>query len=352
MDNLYSNIEIHKHQRGKHLNFEDRCTIKHLTNEGKSLRYIAKELNCSPSTVMYELRRGTIEKTSAKGRPSAYIPTRGQKRYEENRKNSHRKYRASYVSKFMESITDYFINKGWSVDSSVGYAKRKKLYSKDKMMCTKSIYNAIWRGDVGITPSMLPEALKRNTKANRSIKNKRILGTSIEKRPDIVNEKVEFGHWEIDTVVPLKNKHEAVMLTLIEKVTRYYITIKIPGKESDAVNNAINSLKEEYGYNFSKVFKTITSDNGSEFAKLNEYDDEETSIYFTHPYSSWERAQNERCNRILRKYIPKGESIEGYTEEEILSVSDIINSKPRKVLQYFTSEELFEAQLDKLYSIG
>ena len=102
MDNLYSNIEIHKHQRGKHLNFEDRYTIKHLRNEGKSLRYIAKELNCSPSTVMYELRRGTIEKTSAKGRPSAYIPTRGQKRYEENRKNSHRKYPASYVGKFKE----------------------------------------------------------------------------------------------------------------------------------------------------------------------------------------------------------------------------------------------------------
>lgn len=153
-------------------------------------------------------------------------------------------------------------------------------------------------------------------------------------------------------MVPLKNKNEAVMLTIVEKMTRYYLSIKLPGKDADAVMKAMANLKQEYSDKFGQVFKTITSDNGSEFARLDELTTDETRIFFAHPYSSSERAQNERSNRMLREYLPKGCSIEQYTDEEILSFSDIINSKPRKVINYFTAEELFEAHLDQIYSIN
>ena len=74
-------------------------------------------------------------------------------------------------------------------------------------------------------------------------------------------------------------------------------------------------LREEYGDKFfSKVFKSITADNGSEFSRLSELEAYGVSIYFAHPYSSWERAQNERHNRILRRYIPKGVSIDLYSK--------------------------------------
>ena len=350
MDHLYSNIEPHKHKRGKHLNFEDRCEIKHLSKT-MTLRQIAEKLNCSPSTVMYELIRGTIDKSSSKGRPSVYVPARAQKKYEENRKNCHRKFSSHSDNPFVRWVFERVKNDKWSLDACVGYARLHSLFPDEQIVCTKSLYNAVWRNDIPITPLMLPEALKRNTRQHRHRENKRVLGTSIEFRPAIASQKTEFGHWEVDTVVPLKNRNKAVMLTLVEKMTRYYISIKISGKDSDAVYNAVSNLKEEYGDQFGKVFKTITSDNGSEFARLDEHSTDETKIYFAHPYSSSERAQNERHNRILREYIPKGYSIDEYSDEEILSFSDIMNSKPRKVLNYFTAEELFETQLDQIYSV-
>lgn len=339
-------------KRGQHLNLEDRCMIKVLHKLDYSLRRIAREVNCSPSTVMYELRRGTLEKTSTKGRPSVYSPSRGQKKYEENRQACHRKYVSHADNPFVRWVYERVTTDKWSLDACVGYAKRLGLFPAQQIVCTKSLYNAVWRNDIGITPMMLPEALSRSTKRHKHRENKRVLGTSIEFRPPIAGEKVEFGHWEIDTVVPLKNRNEAVMLTIVEKMTRYYLSIKLPKKDAAAVMKAMAGLKQEYGDKFSQVFKTITSDNGSEFARLDELTGDEIKIFFAHPYRSSERAQNERTNRMLREYIPKGCSIEQYSDEEILSFSDIINSKPRKVINYFTAEELFDSCLDQIYSLN
>ncbi|MBP5271280.1 MAG: helix-turn-helix domain-containing protein [Clostridia bacterium] len=72
---------------------------------------------------------------------------------------------------------------------------------------------------------------------------------------------------------------------------------------------------------------------------------------FAHPYSSWERPQNERSNGLLRRFIPKGHSINEYTAEEILQFADEINAKPRRKLKYFAPEELFDAFLDTVYSV-
>jgi IS30 family transposase len=349
----YSNSTTFKanRERGQHLRFEDRCTIKVLHKQGYSLRRIAKEINCSPSTVMYELRKGTAAKTTSKGRPSTYMPSRGQHQYELNRKNCHRKYISHADNPFVRWVYERFTEDKWSLDACVGHAKLHNLFPNEFIVCTKSLYNAVWRNDIGITPMMLPEALRRNTKRHKQRENKRVLGTSIEFRPAICSEKTEFGHWEIDTVVPLKDKKEAVILTIVEKMTRYYISIKVPGKDADSIFNAMQNLKTEYGDKFGEVFKTITSDNGSEFARLDEYTTEHTKIFFAHPYSSFERAQNERTNRMLREIIPKGCSIEQYSDEEVLSFSDTINSKPRKVLGYFTAEELFETHLDQIYLV-
>ncbi|XOQ28866.1 MAG: IS30 family transposase [Selenomonas sp.] len=114
----------------------------------------------------------------------------------------------------------------------------------------------------------------------------------------------------------------------------------------------MTKMREEFGdENFSKFFKTMTADNGPEFETFSQYEQLGTKIYFTHPYSSWERPQNERHNDFLRDYIPKGTSIERYSGEDVLSIADELNQRPRRILGYHTPAELFDHFLDEVYAI-
>lgn len=242
--------------------------------------------------------------------------------------------------------------KKWSLDACVGFARRHQLFPEDKIPCTKTLYNALWDQRLALSPFDLPEALSRKKRKNVSRKNRKVLGTSIDERPDIARLRLEYGHWEIDTVIGRKSANESVVLTLVEKKTSYYIAIKIPSKTSDAVLGALESLREEYGESyFSTVFQTITADNGSEFERLAEIENWGTQVYFAHPYSSWERPQNERHNRIFRRDVPKGISIDRFTSEKILSFADEMNDLPRKSLDYATPEELFDEFLDRVYLV-
>ena len=95
----------------------------------------------------------------------------------------------------------------------------------------------------------------------------------------------------------------------------------------------------------------ITADNGSEYERSSELEPRGVDVYFAHPYSSWERAQNERYNRLFRRFLPKGVSIDKYYAEQILSFADEMNAMSRKHLGYCTPEELFEEFLDQVYSV-
>ena len=142
------------------------------------------------------------------------------------------------------------------------------------------------------------------------------------------------------------------VFTAVEKVTHDSIAIRISGRTCAGIEEAIAHLKSEYGEDrFSQVFKTITVDNGTEFETFTQLESLGMKVYFAHPYSSWERPQNERHNGILRQYIPKGTGIDGYSDEDILNIADEINSRPRRVLDYQTPAELFNTFLDEVYSI-
>ena len=110
--------------------------------------------------------------------------------------------------------------------------------------------------------------------------------------------------------------------------------------------------REEYGEDkFSEVFKTITAYNGSEFEDLKSLEEWGVQIYFAHPYSSWERSQNERHNRLFRRYVPKGSSIENYTDEQIMWFADEMNDMPRRQLCYSSLAEIFDEFLNQVYSV-
>ena len=99
--------------------------------------------------------------------------------------------------------------------------------------------------------------------ANKVIVTSRMVdGTSIDEQPQIASSRLEVGHWEGDTVVGKRNGREAVILTLLEKKTQHYLATRIPGKTSEAVNAAMQKLREDFGASFfSQIFKTITVDN-------------------------------------------------------------------------------------------
>ena len=119
----------------------------------------------------------------------------------------------------------------------------------------------------------------------------------------------------------------------------------------EAVTEAFNYLKDVYGTQFSKVFKSITGDNGSEFADLSTLENHtETKFYYTHPYSSFEKGTNERHNGLIRRFIPKGKRISDYSVDNIGFIEEWMNTLPRKILDYRTPEELFEKYLDEIYA--
>lgn len=352
MDRLNTTTFTPNRERGQHLTIYERCSIKVFHTLGYSLRSIAAALNCSPSTVMYELRRGTGTRKGNRGRFPEYSAKRGQKNYEINRSRCHKPHKLSQDNPFIEWMVRQVREKNWSFDACVGWARKHRLFPKDQILCTKTLYNELWTGNLPLSAFDLPEALSRKRKDHKSRKNKRIYGSSIDQRPQEALLRTVCGHWEIDTVVGRRSGKESVVLTLVEKKTDNYIAIKIPGKTADAVMTAMEVLREAYGEAyFAEVFKTITADNGSEFERLSELEEWGVGVYFAHPYSSWERPQNERHNRLFRRYVPKGKSIENYSAEQILQFADELNSYPRRALGYATPEELFDDFLDQVYSV-
>ncbi len=353
MDQLHSTTIPTEHKKGAHLTLAERGVIQALYAENYSLREIATRLHCSPSTVYYELKRGTPERNGNRGRFPMYHARRGQTVYEENRKRSKRHCitEAPKYSEFIRWMVVQIRTEHWSLDTCVGYARVNDLFPDIKLPCTKTLYNMLHSIRLPLSLFDVPEILRRKVRKPHVVKNKRVFGKSIDERPEIVAQKTEIGHWEVDTVVGRRNGKDPVLFTAVEKVTRKYIAIKISGKTAAGVEEAINQLRETYGSKFSEVFKTITADNGSEFSSLSKYESAGCKIFFAHPYSSWERGQNERHNRVLRRFIKKGKSIADFSNEDISSIVNSINQMPRKILKYACPDDLFEAFLDQVYAL-
>jgi len=350
MDNTDYITEEPARRRGQHLQREERGTIQHLHRMNWSLRQIAGQINCSASTVLNELRRGTPPRTGSRGRVPGYSAKRGQAVYVANRSRCHKPYKTKDRPAFMEWVIKQVREHHWSLDACVAHAKRRRLFKDDEMVSTKTLYNDLWAGRSPLSPFELPDALKRSRIKRKSRINKRPKGTSIEQRPSVVDARIEMGHWEADTVIGLRNGKEAVIFTLVERVTSNCIALRIHSKTSEAIQSAMKMLYAEYGEHFSDVFKSITTDNGSEFEDFSAAEKWGTKIYFAHPYSSWERPVNERHNGLLRAFVPKGVSIEKFTPEQMLAFADELNGRPRRRLGYQTPEELFDTFLDNIYA--
>jgi IS30 family transposase len=316
----------------KHFSGIERGIIKALLDEGKSRAFIAAVLGRHPSSIGRELKRNNTDKEK-------YDPERAQKRYERVRLECVKSRRLDH-----QPLWEYLYKRLAQSCSPDQIAQRSKDAFPDDLMMRishETIYRAIYN-DQRFRPLIArmrqarPKRRPRGMGKSRrgpSIPNR----VSIEQRPKHVEDRLELGHWEGDTVIG-KNQRGAI-ITLVERKSLYLVPCLVSSRHASEVAQAIIDAMNELP---AKAVKTVTFDNGTEFATHQRMAKElQISIYFAHTYCSNERARNENTNGLLRQYFPKGSSFEHLTQAQIQDVADELNNRPRKTLGYRTPHEVF-----------
>ncbi|PXW85447.1 IS30 family transposase [Streptohalobacillus salinus] len=337
----------------KHLSDIKRGQLHAMKRSGLyTQKEMADMLEVNQSTVSRELKRGMAEQVKLvngkREHYESYFPDVGARVYKENRERSRAKDIEKYDQDFFTALQKALKPpkselRVHSVDTFTHH------YQKDnpdkRLPCMKTVYNLIDRGELDVRNIDLPRKTRLRPRRKKPMDphgtNKRKLGRSIEERDPIVLTREEFGHWELDLVIGKKTKGEPVILTLLERQTRHLVTKKLWDKSPEYIREAMLKIIKEHG---PQNFKTITTDNGSEFATLSKLEDthENIRIYYAHAYASWEKGANERHNGMLREFIPKGISLQDLSYKRLKLCTDALNMKPRRTLRYVYPRNLYE----------
>jgi len=222
----------------------------------------------------------------------------------------------------------------WSPEQVSCYLKRVKLLN----ISHETIYLYVWADKEagGNLYARLRGAPKQRRKRYGAYDSRgRLAGKRhISERPESIESRETFGHWEIDTVLG-KGSRDCIV-TLVERKTRYTLIGKLKARTVDQLNTRL--LKIIKGHR--KKIKTITADNGTEFHGY-ESIEKKTGVkfYFATPYHSWERGSNENTNGLIRQYLPKSKSMASVTQHQCNAIAAKLNTRPRKTLGFFTPEE-------------
>lgn len=336
-----------KQRSFKHLNERERYQIEILIRDGKKPKEIALILGRNRRTIEREIARGSVRlMNSDLTYVVKYCADVGQRRYEEAGSNKGAGLKIGHDHKLANHIEKKIIEDKYSPDAVIGEIKAKGL-KFETMICTKTLYNYIDKGIfANISNKDLP--IKRNKKKREyrkvRIAKKNLRGTSIEERPAHIEDREEYGHWEMDCIVSKGGEKGASLLVLTERSTRREIIRKMPDRTQDSVKRELDKLERKYGKKFSKHFKTITVDNGPEFldsivleTSALDPDKKRFKLYYAHPYSSWERGSNENANKLIRRFIPKGTDIGKLTHREIQRIERWMNNYPGRIFGYQTA---------------
>lgn len=337
----------------------DRIKIEALLKAGHSKREIAEQLNVHRSTIYNELKRGRyIHRNSNWTEEERYSPDIAQKRCEENLKARGTQLKIGNDIEYANYIEDKIVNDGYSPDAVLGELKAQGREGEFRTrICTATLYSYIDKGIfLRLSNKDLPVKKNRKRKYHK-VKRQQAranAGDSIEKRPDYIDTREEFGHWEMDSVMGQQGKSKNTLLVLTERKTRDEIIFKLKDHTAESVVGAMDRLERKWGKLFKQIFKTITVDNGSEFAFCEALErsaigeGKRTKLYYCHPYSSWERGTNEVTNKMIRRKLPKGTNFDGTPDEEIESIENWINNYPRRIHGYHTAAEQFREEVEKL----
>jgi len=159
----------------------------------------------------------------------------------------------------------------------------------------------------------------------------------------VVDERSRIGDWEVDTIVGPANR--GAILTVVDRKSGFLFLRKLEqGKNADGLSKVMIDTLMPY----KSDVQTITSDNGTEFARHEEISERlGADFFFAHPYSSWERGLNEHTNGLIRQYIPKKQTFDNINDLEISDIQRKINRRPRKKLGYATPVHIFYRTLPK-----
>lgn len=326
----------------KHLTEKDRYYIEKALKQKQSVKQIALALGKHRATIYREIKRGLREhrKSADWSIKLIYCADSAQEDYIEKKKKTGRKEKLSSDDDFLKYAAYMILQKKYSPEALFYKTKHRKI-------CVKTLYNYIHKGYIrDVTVCNLPYAKpKRKVKKKKVVKRPFERGRSIELRPKHIENRAEYGHWEMDTVYSARSD-KSCLLVLSERMTREEIIIKCRDRTRDSIIKALNRYEKKIGAPaFRHKFLTITCDNGMEFANWKAIEKsclnkgKRTSVYFCHPYCSMERGTNENINRMIRRWIPKYDDIGMYTTAEIQQIQEWINDYPRGLFQGLSAKE-------------
>ncbi|QKG78894.1 IS30 family transposase [Tenuifilum thalassicum] len=310
----------------KHLTLEQRYAIKAYLDCGKTKSEIARALKVHKSTIYREISRNSSKR-------GAYNPDSANELAEERKERfcQNRRFDTSMQVK----IDNWIKEEQWSPEQIKGHCDRNGI----EMVSHERIYQYI-RADKQAGGELHKHMRHKLKHRNRPVGGKRVViknKVSIDDRPAVINNKERFGDWEIDLIVGRNNK--GAMVTLVERKTSMILIRKLEdGKDADGLANTVIRMLLPY----KNSVKSITSDNGSEFARHEKIAKKlQADFYFAHPYSSWERGLSEYSNKLIRQYIPKKSNFDTFDSDFVKQVQHKINRRPRKTLHFSTPKTEF-----------
>lgn len=312
-----------------HFTRSDRVFLQKLITAGLGISSCARILRKHSSSVYRELKRG--RSTTASGY-SVAVAKRRAASLRDNANQQHRKLDNRIAKKIIDLLKQY-----WSpeqIAQSVGLSHStvyRFLWSQSKVFITS------------IRKYLRHPKLRRKYGTKRREKQRELLKKRwIDDRPQTVNNRMNYGHWEGDTVQG--SNRSGYLVTLVERKSGYALVGHIPYKTKKAFRRCSEQLLAPFPQH---LRRSITLDNGTE---MNDYEELESStqatVYFAHPYHSWERGTNENFNGLLRQFYPKNREIRTIDQEELDLAVNLLNTRPRKRYGYKSPVELLKPYLD------
>ena len=319
---------------GRALTLSEREEISRAVVAGQSIRSIAASLGRAPSTVCREVKRN--------GGLDGYRANQADQRAWDRARRP--KPCKLVVNRKLADIVASKLLLQWSPEQIAGWLKQAYVSDEGYHVSHETIYRSLYIQARGALKKELLEHLRRTRNMRRSRHHTqktdnhgRIIDTvSISERPATVEDRAVPGHWEGDL---LFGSHNSQIATLVERQTRYVMLVKVAGKDTETVIDALISNARKLPQ---ELYKSLTWDRGKEMADHKRFTlATHIQVYFCDPHHPWQRGSNENINGLLRQYFPKGLDLSTYPQEKLDEVARQLNERPRKTLNYETPAQRF-----------
>ncbi len=322
--------------------FEERIQLEKLLSHSQSFAEIARALNRNKSTIAREVKRMKIYSAIRANWDMVY-KTSNRRRFK-SKMNQNPALKTYVLSKLM---------KKWSPDQISVSLKMHYPDDNSMQLSRESIYYHVYVHCKKSLKEELIKELRQQRKFRGNVRrgaDKRTTipdATRIDERPPEVNGREVPGHWEGDLI--LGKDRESAIGTLVERSTRTLILVHLTARDSKTVRLA---FEKKFKALPEVMKKSLTYDNGVEMAQHKLFKKHtKVDVYFTHPYSPWERPTNENTNGLLRQYFPKGMDLSKVSKKQLQHVQDEMNERPRRTLGYRSPAEVFDEMILKKIEI-